>query len=285
LRDTVLIVHAGMLTRALNGGPRLVRHQAPRLVSWLLLVLIALDGARVILPLRPSPAYASMPATKRPPRAPGVDAQSIVERHLFGIAVDDSGPDSDNPTVTTANLILLGTIATEDPHRGVAIVTADGPAQVYKVGDGIGGATLNSVYLDRIVLKRGGRLETLALPRLLLAKGDPNRESSMADEEPGVPNRPSPKIMGDLMRADPATNEDSDALQGFRLRPGRTGGAFMRAGLRPGDIMTAVNGTPLADQNQQSSQDIVNSMMNSNHATVTVLRNGKPLEVSVDLGH
>jgi general secretion pathway protein C len=179
---------------------------------------------------------------------------------------------------------LLGTIATEDPHHGIAIITADGPAEVYKVGDGIGGATLNAVYLDRIVLNRGGRLEILRLPRLLAANGTARPTTSEPTEEAVGSNRVTPKNMGDLLRADPATSEDSDALQGFRLHPGRTGAAFIRAGLRPGDIMTAVNGTPLADQDQQRSQEIVNSMMSADHAIVSVLRNGKPVEVSVDLG-
>jgi general secretion pathway protein C len=274
------------LTRILNEGRRLAGDQSPRLVSGILATLIVLEAARIILPLLPSAAYASVPASRpRPDRAPGVDAQTIVERHLFGVALDDSAAESSDPSPTTANLILQGTIAASDPRRGVAIVTADGPAQVYKVGDGIGAATLDSVYMDRVMLKRGGRLEILALPRLLAPRGDAPRPppATMADNTPGR-SRATPKSMGDLMGTDPATSEDSGAFEGFRLRPGRTGAAFMRAGLRNGDIMTAVNGTPLANQNQQASQEIVDSMLSSDHAVVSVLRNGKPVDVSVDLG-
>jgi general secretion pathway protein C len=275
------------LTRILNGGSRTVAELAPRLISGLLAALIVVESARIILPMLPSAAYASAPTTRPHParRAPGVDAQSIVERHLFGVAVDDSFSDSTGPSPTAANLLLLGTIATEDPHRGVAIVTAEGPAQVYKVGDRIAGATLTSVYLDRIVMSRGGRLELLALPRLPAANSDsPHPSPAVAAEEADGPGRATPKSMGDLLRADPAISEDSNALQGFRLHPGRTAAAFIRAGLRPGDIMTAVDGASLADQDQQRSQAIVNSMMSSGHATVSVLRNGKPLDVLVDLG-
>jgi general secretion pathway protein C len=274
------------LTRILNGGHRLARDQSPRLVSGILAPLIVLEAARIILPLLPSPAYASVPASRPPPpRVSGVDAQTIVQRHLFGVALDDSVADSGGPLPTTANLILQGTIAASDPRRGFAIVTADGPAQVYKVGDELGGATLDSVYLDRVMLKRGSRLEILVLPRLLASRGDGPPPSPVAtvDDAPG-PRRAAPKSMGDLMGVDPATSEDSGAFEGFRLRPGRTGAAFMRAGLRNGDIMTAVNGTPLANQNQQTSQEIVNTMMASDHAVVSVLRNGKPVDVSVDLG-
>ena len=272
------------LTRILNDGRRLAGAQSPRLVSGILATLIVLEAARIILPLLPSAAYASVPASRpRPDRAPGVDAQTIVERHLFGVALNDSAADSGDPTLTKANLVLQGTIAASDPRRGFAIVTADGPAQVYKVGDEIGRATLYSVYLDRVMLKRDGRLEILALPRLLATRGDGPPPVTTADDAPG-PSRAIPKSMGDLMGADPAISEDSGAFQGFRLHPGRTGAAFIRAGLRNGDIMTAVNGTPLANQNQQTSQEIVNTMLTSDHAVVSVLRNGKPMEVSVDLG-
>jgi general secretion pathway protein C len=274
------------LNRIQNDSRRWCRDESPRLVSGILAAAIVVEAARIILPLLPSPAYAAVPASRPPPhRNSGVDAQAIVERHLFGVALDDSAADSGDPSPTTANLILQGTIAASDPRHGVAIISAEGPAQVYQVGDGIGGATLNSVYLDRVMLKRDGRLESLALPRLPASGGDRPRPGpdAKADDAPG-PGRATPKSMGDLMGTDPATNEDSGAFEGFRLRPGRTGAAFMRAGLRNGDIMTAVNGTPLANQNQQTSQEIVNTMLTTDRAIVSVLRNGKPVEVSVDLG-
>lgn len=269
--------------RILKDALRFARDQSPRLVSGLLVALIVLESARMILPLLPSPAYASVPPSKPPPRrAPGVDAQTIVERHLFGVALDDSAADSDGPSPTAANLILQGTIAASDPRRGFAIVTADGPAQVYKVGDAIAGATLDSVYLDRIMLKRGGRLETLALPRLLAGAAIRPPPKAASEDVPG-PKRAAPKSMGDLLSAEPATKEDSGALQGFSLQPARNVHAFMQEGLRPGDIMTAVNGTPLAGQDRQSSQKIVNSMLAADHATVSVLRNGEPIELAVNL--
>jgi general secretion pathway protein C len=255
------------------------------LVSLLLAATIVLDGARLVLPLLD--ARASVPASAArvsPPYRPrSVNAQSIVEHHLFGVAIDDSS-DTSAPSRAPANLILQGTFAMKDAHRGMAIVAADGSAQVYKVGDGIAGATLESVYSDRVALRRGGRLETLALPRLPVPGGEaPNSPPRIATDEGVGPTRAAPKSIGDLMRADPAMEEDSEAIQGFRLHPGRSNAAFIRAGLRAGDIMTAVNGTPLAGQDPQRSQEFVNSALTGDHATVSVLRNGKPLEVSVDL--
>jgi general secretion pathway protein C len=272
------------LFRVRNRGPQLLLGHGPRLVSLLLTAIIVLDGARLVLPLLD--ARASVPAPSgggaRPYRPKSVDAQIIVERHLFGVAERDSESDPAHPSISTANLILQGTLAAKDPRRGVAIITADGSAEVYQIGDDVGGAALYSVYLDGVVLDRRGRYESLALPRPLAASGEVAGHPG-ADDSPTA-NRGTPKTLGDLMHLDAATSEDSGGLEGFRLHPGRTGAAFVRAGLRPGDIMTAVNGTPLAGQDQQQSQNIVNTLMDSDHATVSVLRNGKPMEISLDLG-
>lgn len=275
------------LSRARDRGPQLLLGHGPRLVSLLLAAIIVLDGARLVLPLLDARASVPAPAvgSARPYQPRSVDAQSIVERHLFGVAEGDPESDPAHPSISTANLVLQGTLAAKDPRRGVAIITADGSAQVYKVGEDIGGARLHSVYMDRVVLDRGGRYESLSLPRLLAASNGvaAHPPVSNTDDNP-APNRGTPKTLGDLMHMDVATSEDSGNIEGFRLHPGRTGAAFVRAGLRPGDIMTAVNGTPLAGQDQQQSQNIVNAMMGSDHASVSVLRNGKPMEISLDLG-
>ena len=78
-----------------------------------------------------------------------------------------STQDPANAPPSTANLVLAGTIATQDPKHGVAIISDGGPSKVYSVGDNVGGAYLHSVYLDHVILDRGGQLETLLLPRLL----------------------------------------------------------------------------------------------------------------------
>ncbi len=145
----------------------------PRLVSLALAALIAVELARIAISLlgggpvkSPQPVLANV--APRGARHAGLDIQSVVSAHLFGIAVaDPSTQDPANAPPSTANLVLAGTIATQDPKRGVAIISDGGPSKVYSVGDNVGGASLHSVYLDHVILDRGGALETLLLPRLL----------------------------------------------------------------------------------------------------------------------
>src|ERR1700733_367841 len=87
---------------------------------------------------------------------------------LIAVAAPDASlQDPANAPQSTANLVLAGTIASQDPKRGVAIISDGGPSKVYSVGDNIGGASLHSVYLDHVILDRAGALETLLLPRQL----------------------------------------------------------------------------------------------------------------------
>src|SRR5271154_4241784 len=144
----------------------------PRLVSWVLAVLIAVELARIAISLLSGgPVKSPQPVLTSPAplaRHAGLDVQSVISAHLFGVAtVDPSTQDPANAPQSTANLVLAGTIASQDPKRGVAIISDGGPSKVYSVGANVSGATLHSVYLEHVILDRAGVLETLVLPRQL----------------------------------------------------------------------------------------------------------------------
>ena len=65
------------------------------------------------------------------------------------------------------SLVLVGTIAQSDPERATrSSARAPPTAKVYAVGKTItGGTKLHSVYPDRVILDRGGKLEALLLPK------------------------------------------------------------------------------------------------------------------------
>jgi general secretion pathway protein C len=267
----------------------------PRLVSLGLAALIAVELARIAISLlgggpvkSPQPAVAVVA-----PRAQhtGLDIQGVVSAHLFGIAAaDPSAQDPANAPQSTANLVLAGTIATQDPKRGVAIISDGGPAKVYSVGDNIGGATLHSVYLDHVILDRGGVLETLLLPRLLgpgmhappvvrRAGGDPRTVAAVDNIRRLVQQDPS--ILDQVMRTVPSYDNAAGKLRGFRAYPGRNRQIFNKLGLKPGDLVTAINGTPLDDP--QRSQDVFNTIQTSDHATVTIERGGQKQDITLNI--
>ena len=70
-------------------------------------------------------------------------------------------------------------------------------------------------------------------------------------------------------------------LRGFRAYPGRNRAAFGQLGLKPGDLVTAINGTPLDDP--QRSQEIFNTIQSSDRATVTIERAGQKQEITLNI--
>jgi type II secretion system protein C len=281
--DLSPIQEYGWLLRLINN--------APRMVSLALGAVIAVELARASAALfghSPSKAPAPAPAPalqSRSTKRAAIDVRGIVAAHLFGIIADDPAlKDPDGAPRTGASLLLAGTLATENPITGLAIIGGSGPAQVYKVGASVGGALLHSVFRDHVILSRNGRLETLVLPRLL-GKGRSadqaapvRRTAELGDparlEETKAPSVPEP------MRASAAIGPDGK-LRGFRVFPNGNRNSFDRSGLRGGDMVVAVNGASLQNQDRQTGQQIINAMSASGVATVTVERNGQRRDLTI----
>jgi general secretion pathway protein C len=275
------------LTRLQASGPKLVSMVFAALI---LLQLLQIGYSLISKPLK-SPQPVATAAAPRPQRS-GVDVQTVVSAHLFGVAVaDPSTQDPANAPQSSANLLLAGTIATQDPKRGVAIISDAGSAsKVYSVGERIGGASLHSVYLDHVILDRGGALETLLLPRQLppSARGaavlrrpaaDPRTAAAVDNIRRMVQQDPS--ILDQVMRTVASYDNAAGKLRGFRAYPGRNRAIFSKLGLKSGDLVTAINGTPLDDP--QRSQDVFNTIQTSDHVTVTIERGGQKQDITLNI--
>jgi len=263
----------------------------PKLLSLALAALIAVEIARIALSLlganpvkSPHPALAASGHT-----APHLDVQSVVSAHLFGVAVaDPADQDPSNAPQSTSNLVLAGTIATQDPKHGVAIISDGGPSKVYSVGDNLGGASLHSVYLDHVILERAGALETLVLPRLLTGnavtvaprRGPDPRTAAAVDNIRRMVQQ-DPGLLDQVMRTVPSYDSTAGRLRGFRAYPGRNRMIFNKLGLKPGDLVTAINGTALDDP--QHSQEVFNTIQSSDHVTVTIERGGQKQEITLNV--
>jgi general secretion pathway protein C len=284
-----------MLDARTQGWLARIQGNGPRLVSMVLAVLIAVELARIVISLLSGgPVKSPQPVLSNvAPRSQhaGIDVPSVVSAHLFGVAaVDPGAQDPANAPQSTANLVLAGTIATQDPKRGVAIISDGGASKVYAVGDRIGGASLHSVYLDHVILDRGGALETLLLPRLpgpgmrgppvvRRTGGDPRTVAAVENIRRLVQQDPS--ILDQVMRVVPSYDSAAGKLRGFRAYPGRNRQIFNKLGLKAGDLVTAINGTTLDDP--QRGQEIFNTIQTSDHATVTIERGGQKQDITLNI--
>jgi general secretion pathway protein C len=265
----------------------------PLAVSALLVVLLAwqlvqlgwaLLGAKngvATAPVAGAPAV-----TAPPPRT--VDIATIVNAHLFGEASAPAGA-ADPSSVATSQmpLFLVGTIANTDPTLGYAII-GDSPAtaKVYSVGKTItGGTKLHSVYPDRAILDRGGKLEALLLPKKFQGGGvsaaalpSANPADPMLGDRLRQLAASNPAAITDVMRPQPVFANGQQ--RGYRVYPGRSRAVFNRLGLLPGDLVTAVNGTPLDDPSR--GMDVLQTLNSAPTATVTIERNGTTVQVNIN---
>jgi general secretion pathway protein C len=283
-----------MLDTRTNQWLSRLQGNGPQLLSIALAVLLVLQLGSAAISLMNGRVKSPQPVNARPapPRRAAVDVQSVVAAHLFGVAVPDpTVQDPENAPLSSANLVLTGTIASEDPKHGIAIISDGGPAKVFAVGDNISGAALHSVYLDHVILDRAGVLETLVLPRNLTssapaapkaprARGADPRTAAAVDNIRRLVQQ-DPGILDQVMRTVASYDNAAGKLRGFRAYPGRNRAIFNKLGLKPGDLVTAINGTVLDDP--QHSQEVFNTIQTSDHVTVTVERGGQKQDITLNI--
>jgi general secretion pathway protein C len=274
--------------KSLHGLTRLLSERGASLAALVLIVALALDsamilsralsGSEAVPPASAPPLSAAMPHNANPQ----VLLATVVNAHLFGAASGGAvgGP---NAPPTSMPLILAGVIAEKDPGKGQAIIGENAAAaKLYSVNAVIpGGARLHAVYRDRVLLERNGSLETLALPRTQLSG---TTSSSSATPLPSAAAlRENPSLLAGLVRVQPVFSQGK--LNGYRIFPGGANGnaAFSQLGLRPGDLIVAVNGTTLEDPAR--AMEVLQTLSSAGSATVTVSRNGTAQEVNLNLAN
>lgn len=259
---------------------------APTLAALVLVIVLAAQLAGLAWRLIGAGEDSAMapPAVGGPP-APTIDVGAIVNAHLFGIAPATGRVAAE---AATSNLVLAGTLAGRKPEEGWAIL---GPSQqaarVYATGATLpGGARLVAVYADRVILERGGRREYLALPRLTGGAGPVPAAAIQRQSEPqalidGVRElvAQNPGAVSELLRPQPVFA--GGQLRGYRIYPGRNRQQFARLGLQPGDLVTAVNGTPLDDPNR--GLEALQGIGTGGAATLSVDRNGQVQQITLDV--
>jgi general secretion pathway protein C len=261
------------------------------LPPWVALVLVILIGwqvAKAAWLLVPAGEAPGLPPIQAAPRgtatADAVSVDRIVNARLFGQPSADAPmqvvEQVDAPD-TQLSLELRGTVTASEEQRGMAIIAERGGAErVYFIGDALpGGASLHAVHLDRVLLRRAGRLEALRLPR---SEDSPAAQRAAAAPRPNIPPpvraasvqevvQQNPAALTEIIRPQPVFKDGRQ--QGYRVYPGRQRQQFAQLGLRPGDLITQINGMALDDPAR--GMEIFRGLADSTSVTVTVDRNGE----------
>lgn len=288
--------------------------RAAKPLAWLLVVAssllclwLALRMLWLVLGGPELPVSTQQPTP--PPAAQGArPARSIAAWHLFGNALPGVNLAAlAQARETSLKLVLRGVLAEEDPALGVALIAEEGARErAYHVGDEVpGGARLEGVYPDRVALSRAGVTETLSLPRASTP------QASAAGAPRGTPaSAPQAAVRGytpvfvqpqsmpgvDLSQAMRGASIDVERMArditvmpvleggkfaGVRLSGGRDAALLGQLGLRPTDVVTAVNGIPL--DSLERGQQIAETLRDSRAANVTVRRDGRDVVLNINL--
>ena len=262
-------------------GPALL-HAAPGIASTILILAIAWQLAHLTWMLLPQPTAATADRKLPGIAARRIDVESIAERHLFGTATVSTG-NVDAPDTSLA-LTLHGIVSGDRAADSYALIVINGDEELYGVGAQLqGGAVIRAIFPDRVLLARDGRIEALRLP-----KGDTaNAVANSFNVTAAPPSAPVPQNLGqlrqeiianpqrlmDVIRVFPVTDKTTNKLTGYRVYPTGNASAFTQLGLKPGDVVTAVNGIPLTDPAE--SMRVLASLKTSEQVSITLNRDGQ----------
>ncbi len=238
---------------------------------------------------------------------------AVSKWHLFGSPTQAGGAQR-AMSATTLALSLRGTLADADPRRGIAVIADEqGVERAWRVGEAIRpGVSLDEVHADRVLLLHDGVQEALPLTRddappervapiPASARGG-NALRNTAPADAGVPAMTftppqlahgsmdwqktmdniagGPSNLAKNMRIEPVI--DNGKVAGVRVSAGGADAALLsQLGLRPSDIVTAVNGLPV--DSVARGQQIAESLGNASSVRVTVTRDGVPTDITVKL--
>lgn len=264
----------------------------PFWVSLTFVILIGYYLARIawlLYPAADETAWSPPPPLNSPAGQPAADAafQTIVAAHLFGTTDANAVPavveETDDAPDTRLNLKLRATVAATDQTVAHAIIADNaGKEKVYFVRDSIpGGATLHRVHADRVILNRGGVLEALRLPREFDGStGTGIRRSAAPARQANVQQLITENAANFTEIIRPQPFMPNGQLKGYRVFPGRNRQQFIALGLRPGDLVTAINGMAL--NNPAEGMEIFRTLADSSQVAVTIERNGQQQSLTLD---
>lgn len=281
------------------GGRRL-----PFVIFLALVVFVAWFAARLtwqfVAPPTVTGSTATLTANAGARNAPGGDnlVARITAAHLFGTANTPSpSAAAENAPKTSLDLTLLGVAAGGQDFPSQAIIAngSNRDQHTYAIGAALpGGAVIHSIFADRVVIAHDGRLESLSLPQpgtsilathMQFGNGmhilpQPNQSTLPISRQLREQIEKHPQGLSDYMRMRPYSANGK--LVGYRVYPGKQPALFQQSGLKPGDVVTRVNGISL-----DSETDAMKAMAQLSHAhgsvQLEVQRHGNPVHITLHL--
>jgi general secretion pathway protein C len=285
-----------------KGLETLLVQRLPPLISVILVIVIGAKLAELTWRIIPAPesSASNIQQITSKPQAGGQrqgDRASLAQvsnLNIFGKAgVTPAKKVSRKAPETRLNLTLHGVFVEEDPELGAAIIGTSGNKQkYYKVGANVmNGVKLQGVFDDRVVLLRNGQSEVLRFPKVSTRGGGTvspvsarssnssrsNRSASLREYKEVFQQEPL-KIF-EHVRFVPVRSRDG--LKGYRVLPQKDRKLYNKLGIRPSDLVTAVNGVNLT--NDKEAMKLIQMIKDATSVQVDIVRNGQPQSLNFNL--
>lgn len=268
--------------------------RGPALANLLLALAIGLACARLFWlawPVERAGVGEIAASADAPDPAPAVDVDAIAATDLFGVpAASTAATDAviEAPE-TRLNLTLTGIVASVDAggESRALIANASGEQRPYAIGDPVvDDVSLHAIYSNRVILDRSGRFETLTLERIK-AEASVQRTAAgatvggdLAADLAAVRQQilQQPASLSRYLRLQP--QRENGKLVGYRVYPGQDRDLFQRVGLRPGELITAINGVPLS--NPSDALKMLGQLAEASSVNITLVRDERERNITIN---
>ena len=231
----------------------------------------------------------------------GVDISLINRLKLFGQGtataqkVEPVVTKMENVPETRLKLRLMGLRRGSGSIKSSAIVEGPNKKQnIYLIGDKLpsGGAVVEDIMVKKMIISRGGKLETLTLFSKLNAQTSNRNSRVTVTKVKGLVNdlsssrvvtRKLSKFRNMALKDPLALNgvvniqplHSGGKFQGYTLNPGNDSVFFKKSGLKAGDVLTSLNGVELDNPNKVLS--LMGILATAKGLDITVTRDGNPV--------
>ncbi len=237
-------------------------------MSWSLLERILVDEPQL------SPQANSAAQSGRQQKSVDNSYMNLANIHLFGKQDVTQAVDKAPVTApeTRLNLVLFGVFTDENSKKGSAIIgQKTGNQKFYTVGEKVdNGVWLAEVRKDHVLLKRGANYEVLKFPKVVSAGVNIKNTRAPVSSRALSPEK---QTFMDNVKIIPVFTGKDRTLKGYRILPKKNRAVYNRLGIRPTDIVTAINGIALSDQRE--AMKVIAELVKSDQVEVQLDRNGK----------
>ena len=204
--------------------------------------------------------------------------------YLFGKPSVSQKPEPKNVPVSRLAVRITGLVASSNPKESLVIIRSGSVDTTYRPGETLRGtqATVDTIYADRVIIRNGGRYESL-----LMYPGEVKKRSAAA-----VNTQPKSKKTVAELRKKLLANPESwteivtispvrkdGRLHGYRVNPARYPQQFAQLGLKPNDLAIAINGYDLT--NNSEAMKIMSQLSSISQLSLTIERDGQRFEIDL----